>query len=385
MKKIFTLLAMSALMLGANAQETVQGSGFWDNWSITLQGGGVAPTTNHAVFKDVRGVAGLEFTKQVTPVLGFGFQGIAGFNTMDYCSCFKNDPSQGATTIIDNINASVLGKINFSNWFGGYKGTPRCFEVEGVFGFGFLRNFGQYASNDATSTVGLNFNFNLGKQRAWSINLKPALVYNLTNNLETQYNIDRSAIQVLAGVTYHFKNPGNGAHHFTLMRAYDQAEVDGLNARINDLRGQLDGTAATLGAATARIAELEAALDECRNRKPEVKEVQVVKTDKSMEQTITFRQGKSNVEAAQLPNVERIATFMKNNKDSKVVIKGYASPEGSAEINARLAKQRAEAVKNILVNKYKIAASRIVAEGQGVGDMFSEPDWNRVSICTLEK
>jgi outer membrane protein OmpA-like peptidoglycan-associated protein len=68
-----------------------------------------------------------------------------------------------------------------------------------------------------------------------------------------------------------------------------------------------------------------------------------------------------------------------------VSIKGYASPEGSADLNAKLATKRAEAVKSILVNKYKIASSRISAEGQGVGNMFSEPDWNRVSICTLEE
>ena len=70
--------------------------------------------------------------------------------------------------------------------------------------------------------------------------------------------------------------------------------------------------------------------------------------------------------------------------DSKVVIKGYASPEGSVEVNARIAAARAEAVKTILVNKYKINPARITAEGQGVGDMFTEPDWNRVSICTIE-
>jgi hypothetical protein len=29
------------------------------------------------------------------------------------------------------------------------------------------------------------------------------------------------------------------------------------------------------------------------------------------------------------------------------------------------------------------SAGRIVAEGQGVGYMFEEPDWNRVSICTI--
>lgn len=37
----------------------------------------------------------------------------------------------------------------------------------------------------------------------------------------------------------------------------------------------------------------------------------------------------------------------------------------------------------MLVNRYGIAEERIVAEGQGVGNMFEEPDWNRVSICTI--
>ena len=104
-----------------------------------------------------------------------------------------------------------------------------------------------------------------------------------------------------------------------------------------------------------------------------------------MQQTVTFRQGKYTVDPAQLPNVERVATFLKNHPEATVSIKGYASPEGSAEINAKIAKARAEAVKKILVEKYKIAAERISAEGQGVGNMFSEPDWNRVSICTLEE
>ena len=63
--------------------------------------------------------------------------------------------------------------------------------------------------------------------------------------------------------------------------------------------------------------------------------------------------------------------------------KGYASPEGSAEINQRLATKRAENVKKALMTKYGIKEDRIQAEGKGVGDSFSEPDWNRVSICTI--
>ena len=36
------------------------------------------------------------------------------------------------------------------------------------------------------------------------------------------------------------------------------------------------------------------------------------------------------------------------------------------------------------MKRFKIAADRIQAEGQGIGEMFSEQSWNRVSICTLE-
>ena len=53
------------------------------------------------------------------------------------------------------------------------------------------------------------------------------------------------------------------------------------------------------------------------------------------------------------------------------MIRGYASPEGSKEVNERIARQRAEAVKDVLMKRYRINERRITAEGQGVGDMFS--------------
>lgn len=104
-----------------------------------------------------------------------------------------------------------------------------------------------------------------------------------------------------------------------------------------------------------------------------------------LESVVTFRQGRTTIDASQLPNVERIAVYLNKYPESTVVIKGYASPEGSQEVNDRIARQRAEVVKNTLIKRYKISAARISTEGQGVGDMFSEPDWNRVSICTIKE
>ena len=118
------------------------------------------------------------------------------------------------------------------------------------------------------------------------------------------------------------------------------------------------------------------------NRQPQV--VKEVSNQYNSVRFVFFRIGSSTITADQMPNVEMIADYMKNHPQSKVVIKGYASKDGNLDFNIKLAQRRAESVKTALVNKYKIAASRITAKGEGIGNMFEEESWNRVSICTLE-
>lgn len=167
------------------------------------------------------------------------------------------------------------------------------------------------------------------------------------------------------------------------MKPYDQQEVDILNEKINELHSQVGKNTEALEEAARKVTELKTALDKCRNQEPKIVKDTIDNSRKTLESVITFRQGRTTVDNSQLPNVERIATYLKNHKEASVVIKGYASPEGSVEVNDRIARQRAEIVKKMLVNRYGIAEERIVAEGQGVGNMFEEPDWNRVSICTI--
>ena len=198
------------------------------------------------------------------------------------------------------------------------------------------------------------------------------------------FNANCAAWEITAGLKYHFKC-SNGEHYFTKVRPYNQSEIDALNAQVNRLRGEADNNAAALRKETQRANGLETELNECRNKAPQVVTNTIDNSKKILESVITFRQGRTTIESSQLPNVERIATYLRNHKEASVVIKGYASPEGSAEVNARIANQRAEAVKKMLVSKYRIAESRISAEGQGVGNMFDEPDWNRVSICTINE
>lgn len=376
MKKIVASLVLCMAVIAANAQKAVEGNKFTDNWSVGFNAGGTTPLTHSAFFKNMRAVLGVGLDKQVTPVLGLGFEAMTSINTT---------PSR---TAFDNTNLSVLGTLNLSNLFGGYAGAPRLFEVETVAGIGWLHYAvnGESDLNSMSSKLGLNFNFNLGEEKAWTLAFKLALVYDMsadgTDNV--CFNANRAAWEFTAGLKYHF-SCSNGKHYFTIVKPYNQSEIDALNDQINNMRREADDNAAALKNANQKAADLEKALNDCKNQAPKVITETVTNNKKTLESVVTFRQGGTSVESSQTPNVERIATYLKNHKNATVSIKGYASPEGNADVNARIAKQRAESVKNMLINRYKIAANRITAEGQGVGNMFEEPDWNRVSICTINE
>ena len=376
MKKIVASLVLCMAVIAANAQKAVEGNKFTDNWSVGFNAGGTTPLTHSAFYKNMRAVLGVGLDKQVTPVLGLGFEAMTSINTT---------PSR---TAFDNTNLSVLGTLNLSNLFGGYAGAPRLFEVETVAGIGWLHYAvnGESDLNSMSSKLGLNFNFNLGEEKAWTLAFKPALVYDMsadgTDNV--CFNANRAAWEFTAGLKYHF-SCSNGKHYFTIVKPYNQSEIDALNDQINNMRREADDNAAALKNANQKAADLEKALNDCKNQAPKVITETVTNNKKTLESVVTFRQGGTSVESSQTPNVERIATYLKNHKNATVSIKGYASPEGNVDVNARIAKQRAESVKNMLINRYKIAANRITAEGQGVGNMFEEPDWNRVSICTINE
>lgn len=194
------------------------------------------------------------------------------------------------------------------------------------------------------------------------------------------YNGQHAAFELEAGVTYHFGN-SNGTHSFAVVPPCDYSE---LNAEINALRAENVTLAAANADAMAASAVMAGKLDECLSRPATV--VTQTKETNTLESVryVFYRIGSSKITADQQPNVEMIAAYLKNHPKAKVQIRGYASPDGSIEVNERLARQRAESVKNSLIKKYKISADRISAEGEGVGHMFSEESWNRVSICTLE-
>lgn len=376
MKKFIAVTVACLTCSGIYAQRAYEGANLGDNWSIGIHAGVTTPLTHSAFFPNMRATWGLGIGKQLTPFFGMGVEAMTSINTT------------ASKTAFDNTNVSLLTSVNLSNLFAGYWGTPRLFEMETVAGLGWLHyaQNGDGDRNSISSKLGLNFNFNLGEAKAWTIGIKPALVYDLNacGERNVGFNANRAAWEITAGLKYHFRC-SNGKHHISFAKLYDQAEVDALNGQINNLRQTNVDQEAKLTAANQRNAELEQQLADCKNQGPVIVTDTITNHKKTLESVVTFRQGGVSVVASQTPNVERIATYLKNHEKATVSIKGYASPEGKVEVNARIAQQRADAVKSLLVKRYKIAENRITAEGQGVGNMFEEPDWNRVSICTIHE
>jgi hypothetical protein len=159
MKKTILLSVLALGALAINAQTVVvKGGGFWDNWSMGVQGGATMKMSGEGFFKSARPAFGLTLGKQWTPILGIDIQGMGYVNTTN------------SSTMIDASDVSLIGRMNLMNLFAGYNGMPRPFEVETVTGLGWLHHYmtGSGDTDDLSARVGLNFNFNLGEDAAWT-------------------------------------------------------------------------------------------------------------------------------------------------------------------------------------------------------------------------
>lgn len=384
MKKVLLSCLLVAGTLAANAQQLAQEPNrFCDNWYIGVEGGMTSPLNNGKFFKDARGIFGINVKKQLTPVFGVGVEGSWGVNT----SSWKNNLPK-SNNGIDQQYVGLYGSVNLMKLFGGvqYNGI---FDMEVVGGAGWGLDYYPKADDNGhgskgdwnyfATQAGLNFNFHVSDRV--TLSLKPSVRFDMSdagvNHTSAAYNANKGQLNIQAGVNVRL---GKG---FTYVPAYDAAEVAALNAQINDLR------AANLAAEAANVdlmatnAALAAQLDACLNRPTAV--VKEVKTDLSTVRYVNFQIGKTNITADQMPNVAAVANYLKNHPASTVVIDGYASKDGPEEVNIRLANQRAQSVKDCLINKYGIKADRIKAQGKGIGEMFDEESWNRVAICTVDQ
>ena len=335
MKKILLMLALFSAVVTANAQIATENSNAFDNVGVGVTAGVSTPLDFNSVFPLNTNV-GLKITKDITPVIGFQIEGLAVLND-NHFSDLK--------TAVKATNVGLNGALNLSNFFWGYKGTPRVFEVSAVAGLGWLHTWNT-SENSLTAKTGLDLAFNLGKKKVHSLVLTPAVYWNLHKIDAIQFNKKGAQLALNLSYIYHFKT-SNGTHHF---KTYD---VGAMNNEINYLHGKLD---------------------ECEKREPKLVERIVEKkvaVPTNTEWFVQFAQKSAELTA------EAKATLDKIGENLVVDVIGTSSPEGDAEFNQRLSEKRAAVVADYLTKRGVKVNSWV---GKGVHNGLAT---NRLAIVTV--
>ncbi len=335
----------------------------YDNWYIGINGGGAVKTSHNKWMKNLNGNAGVRVGRWFTPAFGLALESNA---------YFSSKPWMSTGTVVQYLNTDLAATINISNWWFGYNGEPRLFEVIAVPAIGMGHVFGisdrtAHNLNDMTGKLALDFAFNVDKKKCLQLYLEPAMLYSVYSNTSSEYtktglNINRSHFQLNVGLVYKFKNT-NGTHNFR----YAEPKVIVDNEEIHRLN--------------RRIADLEEENERLRNKPEKRLEPRIIeRTETVYEGVVAFSQGSSYVEKLQYTTINKIAAYM-NEHDARVTLTGYSSTEGTDDLNQKLSEARAESVKHALITKFGIDASRIDIVGAGATDKYSdELDYNRVVV-----
>lgn len=321
MKKfIFLMLTLFSVVVSANAQIATENSNALDNIGVGITAGVSTPLDFNSVFP-VNPNVGLKVTKDFTPSIGIQIEGLAILND-NHFSDIK--------TTVKATNVGFNGAFNLSNAIWGYKGAPRTFEVSVVGGLGWLHAWNT-SENSLTAKTGLDLAFNLGKKKAHSIVVTPAVYWNLNKFNEIKFDKHGSQLAVNLTYIYHFKT-SNGTHHF---KTYD------------------------VGAMMDEINRLNGALEECEKREPKVIE-RIIKVPAEAPKTaavttVATKNGEKWIvpfatASAKLSNEAKFILNQVGN-DAIVDIVATASPSGSEKFNQKLSEARAKAVADFLTNR----------------------------------
>ena len=295
MRKLILMLALFSAVVGAKAQIATENSSALDNIGIGITGGVSTPLDFNSVFPLNTNV-GLKFTKDFTPAFGFQVEGLAFLNDNHFTDI---------KTSVKATNVGLNGALNLSNVFGGYQGTPRKFEVSAIAGIGWLHTWNT-SKNYLSSKTGLDFAWNIGKKKAHSLVLTPAIYWNLHKFGDIQFD-------------------------------------KRMNAEISRLNGALDEC--------QRLHLVDTVVTQVVVEKPIFRVV-----EKANEWTVEF--AFNSVELTS----DAKAVLNTIGQDGIVDVFGYASPEGSEAYNKELSQRRADAVAEYLKAR-GVRVNKAVGEG----------------------
>lgn len=358
---------MFTTVFSANAQIATENQKVFDNVYVTVNAGVTTPLSLDQIFP-VNPTAGIAVGKWFSPVWGAEVEGTAWFGshiynrtrfganeTMVVAPVGTPITSDGPSyNFVRGHYVGVNGLVNLTNLFMGYNGTPRVFEISTMLGAGwehvYTPNMSDKANNGFGVKTGLDLAFNLGKKKAHTLSIRPAVLWDVTGAAGTmplQFDKRKAELYLGLAYTYHFKT-SNKTHAF---KTYDVGALLDENDRLKN--------------------ELAAKPTEVVVEKVVTKIDTVTVNNSSNKETVFFAFNSAELDdsaKAVLDNLDKNAVYD---------VRGYASADGSAEYNKNLSLKRAEAVAEYLRNK---GANVDTVEGLGVVGLTT----GRVAVVTVK-
>lgn len=319
MRKLITLIAVLLMTAGMAMAQNINNDGVFSHMYVGVKGGAMHTFVENA---QIDYNAALELGKDVTPITGFSLEGVTNMNK-DFN--------------VQNIDVFGNAKFNLMNLFSEYKGYPRRVEIRTVTGIGWNHNVVDNENpNDMALQAGLEFDFNLGKNRNWYITLSPvAYVDNVVRGGDIQTLVkENGTVKTDLGIAYRFGNRnyyGKQSHNF-MVNENEYTEK--------------------------QYKELYTLYDECMQRPVRVDTVTVEKTlvvekivkesDNISNAIVMFAKNSSKLTANEVERLNVILNKLDKN-DAYVVLGSADRATGTEEYNMNLATERANAVKNIMI------------------------------------
>ena len=155
-------------------------------------------------------------------------------------------------------------------------------------------------------------------------------------------------------------------------------------SQLASLNGQVNALRLALMETEKNLVEFKSQLP-CPEPETIVVKEQVY-ADAPLMTSVVFKLDSYSISSAEEVNIYNMAEWLKNNPDVKINIVGYADKNtGTSEYNMKLSHKRAEAVADMLINKYGIDESRLNIKFEGSDKQpYSANDWNRIVIFSQE-
>jgi outer membrane protein OmpA-like peptidoglycan-associated protein len=142
------------------------------------------------------------------------------------------------------------------------------------------------------------------------------------------------------------------------------AEADAAKQQVAIMQGTADQQTAALAAAGAN-AERDQAL--IAQQEMQLKELNAKKTERGLVITlgdVLFSTNKAQLKSGGMRNVQKLADFLKQYPQHKVLVEGYTDSTGSNSLNQELSDRRANAVRAALIDM-GISSDRVTTRGYG--------------------